>query len=90
MDKLGSMMLSSPKFEDKTGYFTGKGIETEFFALNESLKLLRKSLGERRYHQLITLSDEMREYFSADPNDENGEAIKGREVILKMERLLGK
>ena len=45
MDQLGSMMLSSPKFEDDSGYFPGKNIDTVFYQLNEGLRLIRKQLG---------------------------------------------
>ncbi len=37
VDQLGYMMLASPKFEDKTGYFPQWTIDTVFFALNEGL-----------------------------------------------------
>ena len=57
MDKLGSMMLGAPTFKDKTGYFPGKNIDTTFFALNEGLLAIRKTLGEERYATLRALSD---------------------------------
>jgi len=87
-DKIGSFMLSSPKFEDRSGWFPGMSIETEFYGLNESIVNLRNELGEDRHLKLLALSKQMRAYFDADPEDENGEAIKGRELILEMESLL--
>ncbi|HEU0309631.1 MAG TPA: hypothetical protein VFR36_00230 [Sphingomicrobium sp.] len=87
-DQLGSMMLGSPKFQDKSGYFPGMSIQSEFFALNEGLKNLRDQLGEDRYQALLALSDRMRAHFEADPEDKTEDAIKGRELILQMEDIL--
>lgn len=90
MDKLASMMLESPRFEDISGYFPEQNIETEFYALNEGLRKLQKRLGEERYQRLKTLSDQMRRHFEADPEDKTDDAIKGREIILEMRELLRK
>lgn len=90
MDKLASMMLGSPRFEDKTGYFPEQDINTEFYALNEGLRRLQKRLGEERYQRLKSLSDQMRRHFEADPEDKTEDAIKGREIILEMRELLRK
>lgn len=87
-DKLATFMLGSPKFEDTSGWFPGMSIETEFSGLNESIFNLRHELGEVRHLKLLALSKQMRAYFEADPDDENGEAIKGRELVLEMEHLL--
>jgi hypothetical protein len=86
-DKLGSMMLSAPTFKDKTGYFP-QNIDTEFFALNEGLRAVRKKLGEERYTALKALSDKMRALFEADPEDKTGETQAGREIIYEMEDIL--
>ena len=88
MDLLGWMMLKSPKFEDDTGYFEGQNIETEFFALNEGLKAIRKKVGEENYQALVALSDRMRTHFEADPNNETDDTIKGRDCIIEMEDIL--
>lgn len=87
MDQLGSMMLGAPTFKDKTGYFP-QNIDTEFFALNEGLLVIRKKLGEERYAALRTLSDKMRALFEADPEDKTGETQAGREIIHEMEDIL--
>src|SRR5262245_30211899 len=81
-DKVGSCMLSSHKFEDRSGWFPGMSIETEFYGLNESIALLKNELGPERHDKLLALSRRMRTHFEADPEDENGEAIKGRELVL--------
>jgi hypothetical protein len=88
MDKLASMMLSKPTFLDDSGYFPGKNIETEFFALNEGLRLIRGRLGEERYQNLKSMSDRMRILFDANPDDESHEARAGRAIILEMRELL--
>lgn len=88
MDLLGSMMLSSPTFKDKTGYFPDRNIDTEFFALNEGLKTIRKKVGEENYQALVALSDRMRAHFEADPEDKTEDGIKGRDCIIEMEDIL--
>ncbi|QUD87800.1 hypothetical protein [Phenylobacterium montanum] len=88
MDLLGLMMLSSPTFVDKTGYFPERNIDTVFEALTESLKLMQKKLGEDRYARLIEMSNRMRAHFEADPEDKTDDSLKGRELIEEMETLL--
>jgi hypothetical protein len=87
-DKLGSMMLYSPTFKDDSGYFPERNIETEFFALNEGLKAVRKKLGEERYQALVALSDRMRAHFEADPENKTDDTLAGRRLINEMEDLL--
>jgi len=82
------MMLDSPTFIDKTGYFPGRNLEIAFYELNEGLKLLRRRLGEERYLRLRAMSDRMRAHFEADPDDKTGDSLKGREIIHEMEDLL--
>lgn len=88
MDQLGSIMLDSPKFEDKFGYFPGKDLDKTFRGLMLSLDQLRKKLGERRYAKLVELAGRMRAHFEADPDDTTGEAWDGRRIINDMEDLL--
>jgi hypothetical protein len=86
MDLLASMMLSSPTFKDS--YFVERSIETEFFALNEGLKLSRKRLGEHRYETLIDLSFRTRAHFEASPEKDSDDARAGRKLIREMEVIL--
>ncbi|MCB2074002.1 MAG: hypothetical protein H6917_08045 [Novosphingobium sp.] len=88
MDLLGDMMLSAPKFVDDSGYFPDQNIDSEFFALNEGLKLIRERVGEEDYSALVELSNRMRAHFEADPEDKTGDGIKGRDCIVAMEDLL--
>ena len=87
-DLLGWMMLSSPTFEDKTGHFPGRNVETAFHALNESLQLIRGKLGEELYLKFMEMSDRMRAYFEADPENKTDDTLKGRDIIEEMESLL--
>ena len=88
IDKLGWMMFHAPGFEDDTGYFPGRNLETTFFSLNEGFKAIRNRLGEERHAALLALSDRMRAHFEADPEDKTGEARAGRALIHDMENLL--
>ena len=88
MDQLGHMMLASPTFEDASGYFPDESIDTNFFELNEGLKLIRQKVGEENYQALVALSDKMRAHFEADPEDKTEDGIKGRDCILDMEDIL--
>lgn len=81
-------MLSSPTFIEKDGYFPDRNIDTEFHSLKGGLQHLRSKFGEEFYGQLDALADRMRTHFEADPEDANGEAMAGRELILKMEDVI--
>ena len=87
-DHLGMMMLSSPTFVDKTGYFPYRNLEVVFQQLNESLRLIRGKLGEERYLALAQMSDRMRAHFEADPDDKTDDTLKGRDLIVEMRDLL--
>ena len=87
-DKLGSMMLNSPTFIDETGLYPDKGIDSEFHALNESLKLLRPQFDEEKYTKMVELSDRMRAHFEADPEDLTEDANLGRDCLLAMEDII--
>ena len=83
-----SMLLSAPKFIDKTGYFPYQNLDYVFRQLNEGLSVNRPKLGEERYHELMGMSDRMRALFEADPEDKTGETLKGCKIIHEMEDIL--
>jgi hypothetical protein len=87
-DYLGMMMLSSPTFADKTGYFPSRNLEIAFSELNEGLRLIRGQLGEERYLKLMEMSDRMRAHFEDDPEDKTDDSLKGRDLINEMEDVL--
>jgi hypothetical protein len=88
IDQLSMMMLKSPTFVDKTGYFPWQSVDTVFHQLNEGLRLIQGKLGEERYSKLTEMSDRMRAHFEADPEDKTDETRKGCKLILDMQELL--
>lgn len=84
IDLVGSAVLLSPTFEDKTGYFQGRNIDTEFLAIEEGLNNVKAKLGHDIYTELYSMSAQMRAYFEADLEDKTGDAIKGRNIALDM------
>jgi hypothetical protein len=82
------MLLSAPKFLDKTGYLPFLNIDYVFQQLREGLNRNRRTLGEERYHELVRMSDRMRALFEADPENKTGETRKGRDIIQEMEDVL--
>ena len=87
-DQLGGMMLDSPTFVDKFGDFPGRNIDTEFFALKEGFKVVRRRLGEERFAKLNEMADRMRAHFEADPEDKTDDSMAGRQLIYDMEDVL--
>ena len=88
LEVLSSMLLSAPKFVDKTGYFPHRNLDYAFRQLNEGLSFNRPTLGEERFHELLRMSDDMRALFEADPEDKTGDTLKGCKIIHAMEDIL--
>jgi hypothetical protein len=88
LDTMTFMLLSSPKFQDDSGYLRGMSLETSFYGLNESLRRLQPQLGEALYAKLTAMSDQMRAYFEADPEQTTGETRKGKDLVYDMEELI--
>jgi len=87
-DHLSMMILSAPRFEDKTGLLPGRNIDTVFTELNEALGAIRAKIGEDKYLTLMALSAKMRAHFEADPEDNSDDGIKGRDCIIEMQDIL--
>ncbi len=87
-DLIGGMMLESPTFIDKTGYFSGQNIDTEFHALKEGFKAVRKKLGDERYERLVDMADQAKAHFLADPEDSTEDSRAGRRLFVEMEDVL--
>ena len=85
LDQMSTMIIRSPKFLDKTGYFPEANIQTEFYSLTEGLNRLRPELGEQLYQKLMERAAHMRACFEADPEDETGETRQGIRIALEME-----
>lgn len=86
LDLLASIMLSAPTM--KHPLFPERSVDTEFFALNESLDRLRDQFGEDCHARLRILSDRMRAHFEADLDNCTDDTIQGRELIHEMEELI--
>jgi hypothetical protein len=63
-------------------------IDTMFFSLDAGMKRFRPWLGEALYHQLQSMSVQLRAYFEADPEDTTGETTKGKFLVQDMEDLV--
>lgn len=87
-DLLGGMWINAPTFEDKTGYFPERNIETEFFALKEGLKVVQKKLGDERYERLIDMADRAKAHFLADPEEKTQDSVAGLALFGEMEEVL--
>jgi hypothetical protein len=87
-DQLSFMLLYSPTFADKTGYFPDRNVDSVFHQLNEGLRLIRGRLGDELFAKLREMSDRMRAHFEADAEKKTDDTLKGRELILEMEQLL--
>ena len=85
---LETMIVNSPTFVDRSGYFPEKNMNTTFHCLNEGLQVIRKRIGEDLYLKLREMSDRMRAHFEADPEDKTDDSLKGRDIIEEMENLL--
>jgi hypothetical protein len=88
VDHLCTMMLESPSFVDKTGYFPDQNIDTAFFQLNEGLRRIEGKLGEDLCLKLKQMSDQMRVHFEAGQDNKTGETRRGCEIIDEMIELL--
>jgi hypothetical protein len=83
------ILLCSPRFEDPTGGFQPwHSLELRFYTLNEGLQDLRGQLGEELYQKLSAMSDQIRAYFEADPDEKTGETRKGKDLVYDMEDLV--
>jgi hypothetical protein len=87
-DHLSSMLLSAPKFLDRTGYFPYMNLDYVFQELNAGLTHNRQTIGEERYNELLRMSAQMRALFEADPEDKTGDTLKGCKIINQMEDIL--
>ena len=88
VDQLSSKMLSAPKFKSRLPWAFEENIDTNFYELNEGLKIIRSKLGDETYARLVEMSDRMRPHFEADPEDRTEDGLKGRELIDEMTDIL--
>ena len=84
VDLSGMMVISSPTFVNKIGYFDRSNITTIFTALNASLELTKGELGYERHARFVEMSARMQAHFKADPEDKTDDTLKGRALIDEM------
>jgi hypothetical protein len=82
------MLLCSPTFVDRTGYFPTQSLETSFISFNKGLHFLRGWLGEQLFEELMRMSDQIRALFEADPETKTGETRRGKDLVLAMEEMV--
>jgi hypothetical protein len=87
-DLIGSMLLGSPKFIDRTGYLPHLNLETTFRQLDEGLQRVKAELGADLFQKLAAMSEQMRPLFEADPDEETGQAREGQKILLEMSDLV--
>ena len=85
---LSWVLLKSPQFIEKSGYFQSMSVDYVFGRLKEGLGNVRETLGEERYQELMRMSDRMQAHFEADPENKTGETRKGRDIVYEMEDIL--
>jgi hypothetical protein len=88
LELLSSMLLSAPRFLDRTGYLPFLNLDYVCQQLAEGLNYNRRRLGEDRYAELTRMSDQMRALFEDDPEDKTGETSQGWMIIHEMESIL--
>ncbi|THD48579.1 MAG: hypothetical protein E7774_02790 [Bradyrhizobium sp.] len=88
LDLTTSMLLSAPRFLDKTGYRPFLNLDYVFEQLHAGLAQNRQRLGEERYGRLLEMSDQIRALFEADPDDKTGQTLQGCKVIHQMNDIL--
>jgi hypothetical protein len=87
-DYVGSMVLGAPRFIHKSGFFPDHDIHTEFFAITEGFKTIRRRLGEDNYQRAVALLERAKALFEADPDDRTGDTAKGLECLFEIEDML--
>lgn len=86
IDFLSFLIVQSPKFEDVE--FPGRNLETVFDQLFHALDNIRAKIGDERFNALAELAARVKGHFEADPDDANGEARRGRQLLHEMEGVL--
>ena len=64
---LSWVLLKSPQFIEKSGYFQWMRVTTYLVDLKEGLGNVRETLGEERYQELMRMSDRMQAHFQHRP-----------------------
>ncbi|MBW6532145.1 hypothetical protein KZ820_15495 [Sphingomonas sp. RRHST34] len=87
-DQLGSMMLKSPHFKDRTGYFPDLSLESSFFKLNSGLDRMREKLGEDVHAKAIELSGRAKALFLQAPDIASEKTREGNRLLDEIDQLI--
>ena len=87
-DLLIAFVHESPSFVDASGDFPWRNLESEFHALNQGWKNVRKKLGEEEYGLAVSITARMKEMFVRDPEDVTGETQEGRKLVYQLEDII--
>ena len=87
-DQLGSMMLKSPHFKDRTGLFPGLSLESSFFTLNSGLDRMREKLGEDVHAKAIELSGRAKALFLQAPDIASEKTREGNRLLDEIDQLI--
>ncbi|TCP33170.1 hypothetical protein [Sphingomonas sp. BK235] len=87
-DHLGSMMLKSPHFEDRTELFPGMSSDSSFFTLNSGLERMREKLGEDVYARAIELSGRAKALFLQSPDIASEKTREGNRLLDEIDQLI--
>jgi hypothetical protein len=87
-DQLGSMMLKSPQFIDRTGLFPDLSLDSTFFTLDSGLGLMREKLGENVYAKAIELSGRAKALFLQAPDIASEKTKEGNRLLDEIDQLI--
>lgn len=85
MDQVVPMMGDAPNFEDESGYFPERNIDTEFRALIEGFGNVRDKIGDDQYVKALDIAARMKALFLEAVDEDDP---KTREGILLIHELI--
>lgn len=87
-DQIIVMIVEAPTFDDWSGVFPERNIDSEFHVLVEGFGRVRRKLGDERYAKLVDLASRAKALFAADQEDANGKTEEGRTLLIEIEDVL--
>lgn len=88
MDQVVPMMGDAPNFKDDTGYFPGKNIDSEFYALIEGFGKVRDKIGEDRYAKALDIAARMKAIFLEAEDEDDPKTMQGIYLIHELMDLI--
>lgn len=84
MDQVVPMMGDAPNFEDESGYFPERNIDTEFRALVEGFGMVRDKIGEEQYAKAIDIAARMKALFLDAVDEDDPRTMQGILLIHEL------